>query len=98
MINVYDVAFRKKLDENGSYQYSPLSVIFSVIFMLCAFFTGLNHTILPIRMTYALARDNGLPGSSWLRKLNPVSKIPDNIVLTFFVLDSLLCVIPLFSL
>jgi amino acid transporter len=58
----------------------------------------MNHMTLATRMAYALARDNGLPGSSWLKIVDEKSKNPEHAVSLIFVIEAILCMIPLVSL
>ena len=44
--------------------------------VLAQFLCGLAAMTSASRMTFAFARDGGLPGSSWLRKVNPKTQSP----------------------
>lgn len=48
-------------------------------------------------MSYVLARDDGLPCSSYLKYLNPDSKSPQLLILMIFVIESAACCLSLYS-
>ncbi len=85
-MNVFDCVTRRPLDEEKKlYQSSSTAVILSVILLLCVFLTGMIHMTIATRMCYALARDNGLPGSSWLKVIDANTNNPERVVLVIFV-------------
>ncbi|KAF2648994.1 amino acid transporter-like protein [Lophiostoma macrostomum CBS 122681] len=45
------------------------------------------------RMLWAFSRENGLPGSSWIVKVNPESRIPVNAIIVTVVINVLLALI-----
>lgn len=66
-----------------------MSAVVLCLTWVCA--TGILTTA--SRMTWSFARDNGLPGSRWLSKVNPRTKIPVVAVLTVSVISALLTLI-----
>jgi amino acid transporter len=55
-------------------------------------FCGLSSVTSASRTIYAFARDNGLPGSHWLRRVHPTHKVP-HVALAVAVLGPLLLVL-----
>jgi len=49
------------------------------------------------RIGFAMARDGAFPESSILYKINSKTKTPDRIIFLVFVMDVLLCLLPLIS-
>ena len=43
-----------------------MSISLSVILLLNIFLAGFSHMTVTTRITYAIARDNGLPKSGWM--------------------------------
>ncbi|HAB15767.1 MAG TPA: amino acid permease [Verrucomicrobiota bacterium] len=61
--------------------------------VLSQFLCGLAALTSVSRMTYAFARDGGLPGSDWLRAVNPHTQSPSVAVWTSAVISALLIVL-----
>ncbi|CDW80970.1 uncharacterized amino-acid permease-like [Stylonychia lemnae] len=94
VINIIDVTFTDEFSNERNYF---ASVTLSVILMLNIFLAGFSHMTGTTRITYALARDNGLPKSEWMKQLNPRTSNPDRVLLVVLIIDSLLCTLPLLS-
>lgn len=52
--------------------------------------TGVAQGVDASRVTFALARDNGLPGSRWWKQINPRTKAPVNAVWLIMGLSAIL--------
>lgn len=72
-------------------------MLLTVVLLLNVFFNGLNHMTVTTRIAYAMTRDEAIPFSTCINKLNPETKNPDRIVFVVFFLDCLLCFLPLIS-
>lgn len=73
------------------------AVILACALILNVFLSGFSHMTVTTRITYALVRDEALPGSRWMNHLNPETKNPDRVLLVVLILESLLCLLPLMS-
>lgn len=70
----------------------------SVLLIVVSFGNGFSHLTVTSRIAYALARDDALPGSSWMKKLNAETRIPNNAIVVIFIIEALICAIPLSNL
>ena len=61
------------------------------------FFAGFSSMTVTSRIGFAMARDGAFPFSGVLYKINSKTKTPDRIILLVFVMDVLLCLLPLIS-
>ncbi len=61
------------------------------------FFAGFSSMTVTSRIGFAMARDGAFPYSSYLYKVSNKTKAPDRIIGLVFVLDVLLCLLPLIS-
>lgn len=61
------------------------------------FFAGFSSMTVTSRIGFAMARDGAFPFSQTLYKVNSKTKTPDRIIFLVFVLDVLLCLLPLIS-
>ena len=66
-----------------------MSIVVFLLTWACA--TGILTTA--SRMTWSFARDNGLPGSKWLSKVNPRTKVPVVAILVVTAISALLTLI-----
>lgn len=96
-LNVYYWAFTNQNDVNAGIKAPLMAMLVAVLILLCNFMNGLNQHTVTTRITYALARDGGLPGSWWLSYLNPITKNPDRTTIAAFLIQSILSVLPIFS-
>ena len=69
----------------------------TILLLLNIFFAGFSNMTVTTRIAFAMVRDKGLPYSDWLYKINSETKNPDRILVLVFILDSLLCLMPLIS-
>jgi amino acid transporter len=67
-------------------------IVFSVTFL-----SGFSGMTVTSRMAYAMSRDGALPMSQSLKVINPKTKSPDRIIFMVFIVESLLCFLPLMS-
>lgn len=61
------------------------------------FFAGFSSMTVTSRIGFAMARDGAFPGSGFLYKINSKTKTPDRIIFLVFIMDTLLCLLPLIS-
>ena len=59
------------------------------------FFAGMSSLTVTSRIGFALARDGAFPGSAFLRRVNPVTKSPIQMVVLVLIIDCLLLLLPL---
>ena len=69
----------------------------TVLLLINIFFAGFSSMTVTSRIGFAMARDDAFPGSKFLYKVNPKTKSPDRIIFLVFVMDFLLCLLPLIS-
>ncbi len=62
--------------------------------LFCAGFSSMTVTS---RIGFAMARDKAFPFSHVLHRVNKTTKAPDTMILLVFILDVLLCLLPLIS-
>lgn len=72
-----------------------LALMIMLIVMLL--FGGISSTTVTSRIAFAMARDRALPASEWLHYVNPRTQTPSRCVLTIFLLDGLLLMLPLIN-
>lgn len=95
------------LNGSGDATVNLFSLIFDskskgVIFMVMLLFmsTFLNSfTCITVasRIVFAMVRDGAIPYSRYFYNINPSRKSPDRIIFLLFILESLLCCLPLLS-
>ena len=95
------------LNGSGDATVNLFSLIFDskskgVIFMIMLLFmaTFLNSfTCITVasRIVFAMVRDGAIPYSRYFYKIDPSRKSPDRIIVLLFILESLLCLLPLVS-
>ncbi|CDW88429.1 apc amino acid permease [Stylonychia lemnae] len=93
VVNIYALAFT---DSNGHVKLAG-SLILTVMLIINLFFAGFSSMTVTSRIGFAMARDGGLPLSSYLYKLNPRTLTPDRIIFLVFLMDVALCLLPLIS-
>lgn len=97
IVNIFVLAFTTPTD-NGTSQETPLAaLLLTILLFLNMFANGLSHMTITVRIAYAMARDNAVPFSFLMGRINPVTKIPDRAVVGVFIVDSLVCLLPLVS-
>lgn len=69
----------------------------TVMLIINIFFAGFSSMTVTTRIGFAMARDGGFPGSKVLYKINEKNKTPDRIIFLVFVIDVLLCLLPMIS-
>ena len=73
------------------------AVPLTALIVIISYMAGLANMTITARIGWAMARDGSFPCSPWLRKINPVTKSPVNMVLAILVFDYILLLIPLGS-
>ncbi len=69
----------------------------TILLLINIFFAGFSSMTVTSRIGFAMARDGAFPGSKILYKVNPKTKSPDRIIFLVFLMDVLLCLLPLIS-
>ena len=70
--------------------------IVTIVFLINLFFSGMSSITVTIRTTFAMARDGGFPLAQSVKKVNR-SGVPAQAVVTAFLMDSSLMLLPLVS-
>ena len=65
--------------------------------LLNVFCAGFSSMTVTSRIGFAMARDKAFPFSHVLHRVNEKTKAPDTVILLVFILDVLLCLLPLLS-
>ena len=73
------------------------AVPLTALIVIISYMAGLANMTITARIGWAMARDGSFPCSPWLRKINPVTKSPVNMVLAILIFDYILLLIPLGS-
>jgi amino acid transporter len=73
------------------------AIILTVMLIINVFFAGFSSMTVTTRIGFAMARDGGFPGSKFLYKISEKNKTPDRIIFLVFIMDVLLCLLPLIS-
>ena len=69
------------------------ATVMAAVVLALTWACSIGITTTASRMTWSFARDNGLPASKWLAKVNPRTKVPVNAVITVTVIAALLTLI-----
>lgn len=97
-MNLFVLVFSRNSGVDSEMNTTPLqAVLLSILYTINNFGNGFNHFTVTTRIAYALARDNAFLGSSWMKIINPASNNPDKVTIVVFVIEALLCTVPLFS-
>jgi choline transport protein len=72
-------------------------VTLTVLLLLNIFFAGFSSMTVTSRIGFAMARDGAFPYSNILYKVNSKTKAPERVIFLVFVMDVLLCLLPLIS-
>lgn len=94
VVNVYMQAFTDPVTGHHRKVGSLFVTILLLINVFCAGFSSMTVTS---RIGFAMARDRAFPWSKALHRVHPVTKAPDAVIALTFVLDVLLCLLPLIS-
>lgn len=73
------------------------AVAMTALLIVNVFFAGFSSMTVTSRIGFAMARDGAFPFSSVLYKLDSKTKSPNRIIFLVFVMDVLLCLLPLLS-
>lgn len=73
------------------------AVSMTVLLLINIFFAGFSSMTVTSRIGFAMARDGAFPSSKFLYKVSSKNKAPARIIGLVFVLDVLLCLLPLIS-
>ena len=69
----------------------------TALLIVNVFFAGFSSMTVTSRIGFAMARDGAFPGSKILYMVNPTTKSPDRIIFLVFIMDVMLCLLPLVS-
>ena len=73
------------------------AIAMTAMLIINIFFAGFSSMTVTTRIGFAMARDGGFPGSRFLYKVSEKTKTPDRIIFLVFIMDVLLCLLPLIS-
>jgi amino acid transporter len=73
------------------------AVTMTALLLVNIFFAGFSSMTVTSRIGFAMARDGAFPKSGFLYKVNSKTKAPARIIGLVFILDVLLCLLPLIS-
>ena len=94
VVNLFVAAFTS---EDGKTYRKAGAVAMTSMLIVNIFFAGFSSMTVTSRIGFAMARDGAFPGSKVLYKINSKTKTPDRIILLVFLMDLLLCLLPLLS-
>jgi len=94
IVNLFVTAFTSA---DGLTYKKAGAVAMTSLLIINIFFAGFSSMTVTSRIGFAMARDGAFPGSSILYKINSKTKTPDRIIFLVFVMDVLLCLLPLIS-
>jgi amino acid transporter len=81
------------LGQNLGADFLQLGSLLAIGVAIAMTFCGFSSIASAGRMLYAFSRDDGLPGSGWLKKVSPRFRTPSNSVIAISVLSWLLIVL-----
>lgn len=93
VVNLFVTAFT---DSEGVYRKTG-AIAMTTLLIINIFFAGFSSMTVTSRIGFAMARDGAFPGSKFLYKVNENTKAPDRVIGLVFVMDVLLCLLPLIS-
>ncbi len=94
MVNLFVTAFTSA---DGKVYKKAGAVAMTSLLIVNIFFAGFSSMTVTSRIGFAMARDGAFPGSGFLYKINSKTKTPDRIIGLVFIMDVLLCLLPLIS-
>ena len=83
-------------DSNGEYRKIG-AIAMTALLIVNIFFAGFSSMTVTSRIGFAMARDGAFPGSTFLYKVNESTKAPDRVIFLVFIMDVLLCLLPMIS-
>lgn len=93
VVNLFVKAFT---NAEGAYNKAG-AVSMTALLLVNVFFAGFSSMTVTSRIGFAMARDGAFPMSKVLYKVNSKTKTPDRIIFLVFLMDVLLCLLPLLS-
>lgn len=93
MVNVYVKAFTSA----DGIHHKLGSVTMTVLLLVNVFCAGFSSMTVTSRIGFAMARDKAFPYSEVLHRVHPTTKAPHTVIALVFVIDVLLCLLPLIS-
>lgn len=94
MVNLFVTAFTSA---DGKIYRKAGAVAMTSMLIINIFFAGFSSMTVTSRIGFAMARDGAFPGSKVLYKINQKTKAPERIIFLVFIMDLLLCLLPLIS-
>jgi amino acid transporter len=80
----------------GPVRYAGATAL-TVLLIINIFFAGFSSMTVTSRIGFAMVRDGAMPGSGFLYSVEPRTKAPVRMIVLVFLLDALLCCLPLGS-
>lgn len=93
VVNIYIQSFTNKLGQHNKLG----SVTMTSLLLVNLFCAGFSSMTVTSRIGFAMARDRAFPFSKALHRVNATTKAPDTMILLVFIMDVLLCMLPLIS-
>jgi len=93
VVNIYTQAFT---NSNGLHNKIG-SVTMTSLLLVNVFCAGFSSMTVTSRIGFAMARDRAFPFSKSLHRVNSSTKAPDAMIFLTFIIDVLLCLLPLIS-
>lgn len=93
VVNLFVSAFTTA---DGAYHKAG-AVTLTILLLLNIFFAGFSSMTVTSRIGFAMARDGAFPYSQVLYKVNSKTKAPERVIFLVFIMDVLLCLLPLIS-
>lgn len=73
------------------------AIILSLVLFCNAMVSGFTGVTISSRMLYAMCRDGAIPASKTIGKLDPYTRNPNRIIILIFIIEAILCLLPLIS-
>ena len=93
VVNVYVKAFTN----SEGIHHKAGSITMTLLLLVNVFCAGFSSMTVTSRIGFAMARDKAFPYSNVLHKVHPTTKAPHTVIVLVFILDVLLCLLPLVS-
>jgi len=69
----------------------------SIILLINVYLGGFSHMTVTSRIVFSMTRDGALPGSKYIYGVHEKLQIPVKSIICVFVVDSVICLLPLIS-
>jgi amino acid transporter len=69
----------------------------SILLLINVYLGGFSHMTVTSRIMFCMTRDGAFPGSKYVYGVHPKLKIPVKSIIVVFIIDSFICLLPLYS-